>query len=60
MSFISWDGPEVLVGICSPFDIVDVGIVLRIRVLDMLSSSTGDVGEWCLRLARHARVSYTS
>ena len=40
-------------GICSPLDIVSVGMILWIRTLEMLCSSTGDVGEWCLR---HARV----
>ena len=32
-------------GICSPFDIVDVAVILRIRILEMLCSGTGDVGE---------------
>ena len=43
-------------GICSPLDIVSVGMILWIRTLEMLCSSTGDVGEWCLRHACHARV----
>ncbi len=59
MSFVSWDGGEVLVEICSPFDIVDVATILRIKNLKLPGSSTRDVGEWCLKNARHARVSYT-
>ena len=58
MSFVSWSVREVLVGICRPFDIVDVGMILQVRTLETLCWC-GDVAEGCLRHARPARISYT-
>ena len=44
--------------VCEPFDILDVGMILQVRALEVLDLSTRDVGEWCLRDARHARALY--
>lgn len=53
---VSWDGGGGCVRICGPLDILDVGIVLWLRILRLLGSKKGDVGEWYLKHARHASV----
>ena len=45
-------------GVCEPFDILDVAVILQVMALEVLDLSTRDVGEWCLRDARRARALY--